>query len=86
MKIVYTSQFEKKLKKKLKKDSIIKQKFANQLKLLSKNFIHPSLKTHKLRGERIDQYSIWIHDNIRITFILENDSIILTDIINHDQY
>lgn len=59
---------------------------GKKLKLLVTNIKHPSLELHKLKGKRIHEYSIWIEGNIRITFLIQKDTILLTDIITHDEY
>ncbi len=86
MKILYTNHFKRRLKKRVKNNSILKQKIAKQVGLFQENPLHPSLKLHKLRGERIDQLSLWIERNLRITFIQTGKDIIFTDIITHDEY
>jgi len=86
MKLAYSNYFEKRLKKQLKQHPHIRSKIKKQLALLQKDISYPSLKTHKLQGKRLNQYSIWIEGNLRITFIIVEESIILTDLITHDEY
>lgn len=86
MKIQYTNHFKKRLRKRIKNNPILRQKIAKQVGLFQKNQLHPSLRLHKLRGERIDQFSLWIEGNLRITFIQTGEDIIFTDIITHDEY
>ena len=86
MKILYTNHFKRRLKKRVKNNPVLKQKIAKQVGLFQQNQLHPSLKLHKLRGERIDQFSLWIEGNLRITFIPANGDIVFTDILTHDEY
>ena len=86
MKLEFSDYFKNKLKKKIKQNPKIRIKIHKQLKLLEVDFHYPSLKTHKLKGKRLDQYAIWIEGNIRITFIVVESTILLTDIITHDEY
>lgn len=86
MNLRYTSHFKRKLKLTVKKKPVLKKKTVLQLNLLLKNPNHPSLRLHKLKGKRINQYSIWPESNLRITFIKEEQNYILTDILTHDQY
>lgn len=86
MKIVYSEFFKKRLKKRLDKKPALKQKVAKQLKLLKIDFHHPSLKIHKLKGKRAEEYAIWIEGDLRITFTFLEKTILLTDLITHDQY
>jgi len=86
MEIRTTSHFDKNLAKKIKKNSRLKNKIKNQISILQNNLHHPSLKLHKLKGKRIDEYSFWIEDNLRITCLFVDDVILFTDIITHDEY
>jgi len=86
MKLIYSEYFKKKLKKRITKNNLLKRKVGKQLKLLVLYFKHPSLKTHKLKGKRANEYAIWIEGDLRITLILEDNTILLTDFIKHDEY
>ena len=86
MKFFPTPKFKRQLKKKLKQNPSLQTKISRQLNLLLLNPQHPSLKLHKLKGKRIDQFSIWIENDLRITFLIEGDNYILTDLITHDEY
>jgi len=86
MNLHHTSHFKRKLKQTIRKNPTLKKKITQQLNLLLKNPNHPSLRLHKLKGKRINQYSIWIESNLRITFIKEEQNYILVDILTHDQY
>jgi len=81
-----TPYFDKKLSKKLNKNPRLKKKVSKQLKLLQQNTNHPSLKVHKLKGKRVHEYSLWIEGNLRITYQIITNVILLTDIITHDEY
>lgn len=86
MKMVFSEYFKKKLKKRLTKKPALKPKVAKQLKLLQLDFTHPFLKTHKLKGTRAKEYAIWIEGDLRVTFVILEETILLTDFITHDQY
>ncbi|PIZ65973.1 hypothetical protein CO051_06600 [Candidatus Roizmanbacteria bacterium CG_4_9_14_0_2_um_filter_39_13] len=86
MKLTYSNHFKKRLKKQLKQNPQIRSKIHRQLLFLQTDTRHPSLKMHKLKGERLDQFAIWIEGNIRITFIIVDGVALLTDIIRHDEY
>jgi len=86
MRIRTTAHFDKNLSKKLKKNPQLKSKIKKQVELLEGNLRHPSLKLHKLSGERTQEYSFWIEGNLRITFTIVDDVILFTDIITHDEY
>jgi len=86
MRLVSTSRFDKRLKIRIKKNPQLKKKISKQLNLLLRDPKHPSLKTHKLEGKRAQEFTIWVEGNLRITFQVIKDVILLTDIITHDEY
>ena len=86
MKLSYSDYFRKRLKKRIDKNSQLKQKVSKQLKLLVQNIHHPSLKIHKLKGTRKTEYAIWLEGDLRITFVVIEEGLLLTDIITHDEY
>lgn len=86
MKLSYSDYFKKRLKKRIDKNPQLKQKVSKQLKLLVQNIHHPSLKTHKLKGTRKTEYSIWVEGDLRITFVIIEEGLLLIDVITHDEY
>lgn len=86
MTIYYSAHFLRRLKKRLKKNQQLQEKFAKQVALLQENPRHPSFRLHKLKGKRIDQHSFWIEEDLRVTFITDADDVIFTDILTHDEY
>ncbi len=86
MKLSSTPHFERRLRKRISKNSQLKNKIGKQLKLLVQDTKYPSLKLHKLEGKRSQEYSFWIEGDLRITFLIIEDTILLTDIITHDEY
>ena len=86
MRIQTTAHFDKNLSKKLKRNSQLKSKIKKQIGLLEGNLKHPSLRLHKLSGERAQEYSFWVEGNLRITFMIIDNIILFTDIITHDEY
>jgi len=86
MRFIYSDYFERRLKKRISKDPGLKRKVAKQLKLLKIDFNYPSLKTHKLKGARTSEHAIWIEGDLRLTFIIVKEGLLLTDIIKHDEY
>ncbi|KKQ26100.1 MAG: hypothetical protein US62_C0019G0027 [Candidatus Woesebacteria bacterium GW2011_GWA1_37_8] len=83
MKIRITPRFDINLSK---KNPQLKIKIKKQVELLIINLRHPSLKLHKLSGDRASEYSFWIEGNLRITFMIVDNIILFTDIITHDEY
>jgi mRNA-degrading endonuclease YafQ of YafQ-DinJ toxin-antitoxin module len=86
MKIKTSAHFDKTLAKKIKKNPQLKAKIKKQVGFLKQNPRHPSLKLHKLIGERAEEFSFWIEGNLRITFVFAGNAILFTDIITHDEY
>ena len=86
MNIEYTRRFLSSLRKKTKKYPKLKQSVAKQLKLFKRDWRHPSLRVHKLKGRHLLEYSIWIENDIRITFVLDGDTAVLVDMYTHDEY
>lgn len=86
MNLYPTPHFKRQLKQKTKKKPSLKSKIKTQLKILLEQPNHPSLRLHKLKGRKVNQYSIWIESNLRITFLKEKNNYILTGLISHDQY
>ena len=86
MKLKSTSYFDKRLAKRLRKNAQLKKQVDKQLKLLMGDPRYPALKLQKLEGKRVQEFAIWIEGNLRITFQIIKDTIVLTDIITHDEY
>ena len=86
MDIRTTSYFDKSLAKKIKNNLQLRLKIKKQIDLLKLDLKHPSLKLHKLQGKRAQEYSFWIEENLRITFMIIDQVILFTDIITHDEY
>lgn len=86
MKIESTSYFDKRLRKRFKNNPKLKRSVSKQLKLLKQDLRHPSLKLHRLKGKRLHEYAFWVEGNLRITFQIIKNIILLTDIITHDEY
>ena len=86
MKLASSSHFDKKLGRKIKGNEILKKKVSVKLKLLTADLGNPVLKTHKLKGKRSEEYAITVEGNLRIVFQIVEDTIFLTDVINHDEY
>jgi len=85
--IVITDEFDKKIKKFLKKHSDLYPKVAKTLTLLSDNPWHPSLRLHKLKGNLCEYHSVSIDMSYRIVieFIIEDGKIIPIDIGSHEE-
>jgi len=81
-----TDSFQKKSKRLSLKNSRLKIALAKQFKIFSQDPKHPSLKTHKLQGERSSQIAIWIISDLRALAIKSGSKYIFFDLITHDEY
>ncbi len=81
-----TNSFEKKSQKLCHKDSSIKSALTKQFKIFNQNPRNPSLKLHKLQGDRSTHFAIWIKGNLRALAIKVKDTYIFFDLITHDEY
>jgi mRNA-degrading endonuclease YafQ of YafQ-DinJ toxin-antitoxin module len=72
-----TINFQKKAHKLCKKDPQLRKALAKQFILFKQNYLHPSLKLHKLKGKRSEQYAIWIIGDLRALGIKEGDNHII---------
>lgn len=81
-----TQSFQKKAQKPCRKDSQLRRVLAKQFSLFQENHQHPSLKLHKLKGKRSEQYSIWIIGDLRALSIRDGEEYIFFDLVHHDEY
>ncbi|MCX6756930.1 MAG: type II toxin-antitoxin system YafQ family toxin [Candidatus Nomurabacteria bacterium] len=80
-KIVADKHFERSYKK---LSENIKKKFKNIIPILENNPFDLKLKTHMLQGEKNHIFSISITHKIRALFIIDKNTLLFTDIGNHD--
>lgn len=81
-----SSNFQRKLKKLISKNTALKAKFEKALATLVKTPKHASLKTHKINfSEDANIYSSYVTGDIRIIWELYNETItiLLLDIGGH---
>ena len=82
-----TASFKRKSKKLIKKDPGLRKIFAKQFRLFNSNPEHPSLKLHKLKGKRSEQYAMWLKGDLRAISIRNKKRVYLFfDLISHDEY
>ncbi len=86
-KLIFTSGYDRREKKFLKKHPELTNQYGKVLKLLSLNPSHPSLRLHKLKGNLSEIYSVSINISYRMTLkvIIRDDTIIPIDIGKHDE-
>jgi proteic killer suppression protein len=86
-KIIYTSSYEKKARKFIKKHPELLSQYKKCLQLLELNPSHPSLRLHRLEGKLSELHSVSINISYRITLeiIIDDDAIIPINIGSHDE-
>ena len=86
MDISLTPELKKSLATIKLRDPKLLQKVNKQLKIFQGDMHHPSLATHKLKGNLSDSYSISIERNIRMLFRVSNNKRVVFYLIGtHDQ-
>lgn len=83
MNLAYHNNFKKRASKLIKKNPQLASRLSKQLSLLIKDQNHPSLRLHKLQGERSCQYAIRIEDDLRALLVKDKETWILVDFIKH---
>jgi mRNA-degrading endonuclease YafQ of YafQ-DinJ toxin-antitoxin module len=89
MNIEFTHAFEAETQQICRKNPQLQLAFKKQLNLFKSNPFHPSLRLHKLKGVRSEQYAIWIKDDLRALSIKSataSDTYIFFDVVTHDEY
>ena len=86
-KLIFTEQYEKRLRKFIKKRPEVLSQYEKTIRLLEVNPHHPSLRLHKLSGKLSDLHSVSINISYRITIelILTENKIIPVQIGSHDE-
>jgi len=83
-KIYFTPTFQKSWKKLAKK---VKEKAIKKEKIFRQDVFHPSLFTHKLKGELKNYWSFSIDYHTRIVFrFLKKEEVLFVDIGSHEIY
>ncbi len=87
--LIKTSAFVRSAKKVLKRDRMLAQALQDTLSLLSEDAFHPSLKTHKLKGNFSGFWACSVEYDLRIIFELVQlegiESILLEAVGTHDE-
>lgn len=86
-KLIFTEQYEKCLRKFIKKHPELLSQYEKTIRLLEVNPNHPSLRLHRLSGKLSDLHSVSINISYRITIelILTENEIIPVQIGSHDE-
>lgn len=89
MKLLFSPTFVRASKRLLKKDLKLAESVSKALKLLESDPYHPTLKTHKLKGNLEGRWACSVAYDLRIVFRIvpfeETDAILLLQIGTHDE-
>lgn len=85
MEFSFSTQVTSELKKIKQKKPLLFKKIQKQLKIFKENIKHPSLRTHKLKGNLANTWSISIEGNVRLIYTIRNNEAIFFKIGNHDE-
>lgn len=81
----FSTEVANELKKIKQKKPLLSKKIQKQLKIFKENIKHPSLRTHKLKGNLSSTWSISIEGNVRLVYTIKNNEAIFFKIGNHDE-
>ena len=81
----FSIELTKDLKKLKQNQPLLFKKIQKQLKTFKENIKHPSLRTHKLKGNLANMWSISIEGNVRLIYTIKNNEAIFFKIGNHDE-
>lgn len=86
-KLIFTEQYEKRLRKFIKKHPEVLSQYEKTIRLLEVNPHHPSLRLHNLSGKLSGLHSVSINISYRITIelIITEKEIIPVEIGSHDE-
>lgn len=73
------------LKRIKQKHPLLFKMIQKQLKLFKEDIHHPSLRTHKLKGNLTNTWSISIEGNFRLIYFVENNEVVFFKVGSHDE-
>ena len=82
----FTQVFQKKAGKLIAHNDQLRKKLKKQFQLFQQNPHHMGLRLHRLKGQRSEQYAIWIEGDLRALAIKDGEVYTFFDLITHDQY
>lgn len=85
MECSFSTEVTRELRKIKQKQPNLFKKIQKQLKLFQKDIKHPSLRTHKLKGNLSNTWSISVEGNIRLIYTIRNNEAIFLKIGSHDE-
>jgi addiction module RelE/StbE family toxin len=80
----FSTELTNEIKKIKQKQPLLFKKIQKQLKTFKENINHPSLRTHKLKGNVANAWSISVEGNACLIYTIKNKEAIFFKIGNHD--
>ena len=85
MKLYFTTELAKRIKKLKQREPSLYTKIQNKLKLFEQNHRHLTLHNHKLKGKLENVWSVSIEKNFRMLYYVKNDWAVFFLIGTHDE-
>ena len=84
--VAFSSSFKRALKKKIKNNKELENKFWEKVETFINNPFEKNLRTHKLSGKLKDLWSFTVDYDFRVIFYFEeNDKCVFIDIGTHQE-
>jgi len=80
--IKFSHTFARKLNTYSKKQPAVYKKILHKIEFFQNHIDHPSLRTHRLKGDMRKYWSFWVEGDLRIIYLYE-DTIVSIDIGTH---
>lgn len=85
MKILFSPEVKRYLKRLKNRDRKLLRKIEKQLLLFATNPRHPSLRTHKLTGKTENVWSLSAGLKLRLLYLVKEEGFYFFDIGTHDE-
>ena len=85
MDFLFSTKVKQQLKKIKQKQPQLFNKIKKQLLLFKADHKHPSLRTHKLKGNLLDTWSISVEGNVRMIYTIKEKKAVFFLIGDHDK-
>lgn len=88
--LVWDQSFRRALKRRIRNNQALEERIRAALSLLAENPFHPTLKTHKPKGNLEGLWASWVEYDCRIVFLFDiaddgEQVLLLIDIGTHDE-
>jgi addiction module RelE/StbE family toxin len=90
-KLAWDNSFLRAFRKRTRNERSLREQIFDTLDQLVEKPFHPSIETHKLKGDLEGLWACWVEYDCRIIFMFEpdpegiEDAIVLVDLGSHDE-